>query len=347
MRVAILRFSAIGDVALCVPVIRAFQLAHPEVEITMVSRKMLKPLFAPLNIRFLEADFKGRHKGNKGLLRLYRDIKKTAKPDVVIDLHSVLRTHILKSFFRLANTPVFTINKGRKGKKQLTRYPDKILSQQSHTTDRYAKVFREAGFPFHWDKSQPPVLDYKSEAAEKELQKLQSYPSLIGVAPLAGFPGKTWPLNKMRQLIESISDPGHAIVLFGGPEDLTYLEKLRGDNSHVYIMAGKLKFDGEIAFMRRLSLMIAMDSSNMHLATLAGIPVVSIWGATHSLAGFGPLGNNAQYKAEIPIAELNCRPCSVFGKKPCFRKDYACLNQLGAETVLNKVNAALNQTGQG
>ena len=50
--------------------------------------------------------------------------------------------------------------------------------------------------------------------------------------------------------------------------------------------AGNLTLDEELALMSRLDLMIAMDSSNMHMAALSGTKVISIWGGTDPLTGF-------------------------------------------------------------
>ena len=77
--------------------------------------------------------------------------------------------------------------------------------------------------------------------------------------------------------------------------------------------------------MSHLDVMLSMDSANMHLASLTGIPVVSVWGATHPMAGF--LGYNQDPENVIQI-DLECRPCSIYGNKPCQRGDYACLQNI-------------------
>ena len=90
--------------------------------------------------------------------------------------------------------------------------------------------------------------------------------------------------------------------------------------------------------MSHLEVMLSMDSANMHLASLTGIPVVSVWGATHPLAGF--MGWNQSKDNAIQV-DLDCRPCSIFGQKPCKRGDYACLNQIKPETIVEKINTLL------
>ena len=107
------------------------------------------------------------------------------------------------------------------------------------------------------------------------------------------------------------------------------------------MVAGRLKLEQELALMSHLKLMVSMDSANMHLASLAGTPVVSIWGATHPLAGF--MGWNQRTEWAVQADSLPCRPCSIFGNKPCLRGDYACLTGLKAEDILCKINLILNK----
>ena len=91
--------------------------------------------------------------------------------------------------------------------------------------------------------------------------------------------------------------------------------------------------------MSHLDVMISMDSSNMHLASLTDTPVVSIWGATHPFAGF--LGWRQTTDNAIQIS-LDCRPCSIFGNKPCLRGDYACMQNIAPETIVEKVKSIIN-----
>src|SRR5690606_4511860 len=98
--------------------------------------------------------------------------------------------------------------------------------------------------------------------------------------------------------------------------------------------------------MRRLDVMVAMDSLNMHLAALLGVPVISIWGPTHPFSGFGPYGQGNEAIVQVPVAELECRPCSIFGNKPCFRKDLACMNRITPETVHARIRGRLKGSDQ-
>jgi putative ADP-heptose--LPS heptosyltransferase len=104
-------------------------------------------------------------------------------------------------------------------------------------------------------------------------------------------------------------------------------------------MIGKLNMRTELNLMSHLDVMLSMDSANMHLASLVNIPVVSIWGATHPYAGF--MGWK-QLPVNTVQLDLSCRPCSVYGQKPCWRGDYACLRDIKPEQVIAKIEGIVD-----
>ena len=86
-----------------------------------------------------------------------------------------------------------------------------------------------------------------------------------------------------------------------------------------------------------------MDSGNMHMASLTGTPVVSVWGATHPYAGFMGWGQRMEDSVQI---DLPCRPCSVYGNKPCLRNDYACMQNIAPEQIVAKVTNVITRGSQ-
>ena len=95
-----------------------------------------------------------------------------------------------------------------------------------------------------------------------------------------------------------------------------------------------------LVLMSHLDVMISMDSANMHFASLVNTPVVSIWGATHPYAGFMGWGQKPHNAVQIDLA---CRPCSIFGNKPCLRGDLACLRTISPEMVYERVKRVLSK----
>ena len=329
-KLLIIRFSALGDIAMAVPIVHDLATQHPDLDITMLSRDMAKPLFErlPNNVHFFAADLKGRHKGLLGLCRLWRDARLNDF-DYIADFHDVLRTWWLRTEGCLHCKKVAKINKGRKGKKALTRQKDKILVQQETSFERYAKVLEQLGFPI---KSQFVKLDY---SAFSETQKAPNE-TWIGIAPFAKHPAKVYPMDKMEEVIKTLSQKENTtIFLFGGgEEEKRKIVDLCDKYPHVQAAQSQQGLKGELALMDQLDVMLSMDSANMHLASLVGTRVVSIWGGTHPYAGF--LGWNQKPNDCLQL-DLPCRPCSVYGNKPCFRGDYACLNGIAPEETLNKL----------
>jgi ADP-heptose:LPS heptosyltransferase len=163
----------------------------------------------------------------------------------------------------------------------------------------------------------------------------------IGIAPFAKHMGKVYPEILMTKVVEILSlDQRYKVFIFGGGLDEqaavnSWIKKYPTIISAI----SKLTIDQQLLLMSQLDIMVSMDSGNMHLASLVGTPVISVWGATHPYAGF--LGWN-QSESNIIQTDLPCRPCSVFGDKPCFRKDYACMYQIKPETIIQKIEENLS-----
>ncbi len=329
-KLLIIRFSALGDIAMTVPVVHDLAVQYPDLDITMLSRPMATPLFErlPKNVHFLAADLNGRHKGLFGLCRLWRDAHLNDF-NYIADFHGVLRTWWLRTEGSLHRQKVAKIDKGRKGKRALTRQKDKVLVQQATSFERYAKVLEQLGFPI---KPQFIKLDY-SDLCERQKQSNENW---IGMAPFAKHPAKVYPMEKLEEVIKTLSQKENTtIFLFGGgEEEKRQIAELCAKYPNVQPAQSQHGLKDELALMGQLDVMLSMDSANMHLASLVGTRVVSIWGGTHPYAGF--LGWN-QNPSDCIQLDIPCRPCSVYGNKPCFRGDYACMNGITSSQIIEKL----------
>lgn len=336
----VIRFSAMGDVALASPIVKRVLEQNEDIEIDFLSKPFFEPLFEKrTKFKFLAPDLKKKHKGLLGLYRLYLGLKKE-KYKAVIDLHSSLRSRIIGAFFRLGGTPVYHIDKGRAEKKQLLTRGAIHYPALPHSSTRYAKVFEKAGLKWAPGGMPMPVLGQLSEPLA-ELLKKKDEQKWIGIAPFAAHLSKEWPLNRVQQLSDKLRQSGHAILWFGaGSREVSIIgDQLYQAGDH--IIAGKFSLEEELYLMRKIDLMICMDSANMHMASISDIPVVSIWGPTHPHAGFWPLYN----KDGMVQVEMEGRPCSIFGKlKNAKAKEVArkSMEAISVEMVLDKVNILLN-----
>ena len=329
-KLLIIRFSALGDIAMTVPVVHDLAVQYPDLDITMLSREMARPLFErmPDNVHFFAADLKGRHKGLFGLCRLWRDVHGNDF-DYIADFHDVLRTHWLRAEGRLHCKKVAKIDKGRRGKKALTRQNNKVFAQRATSFERYAKVLEKLGFPTK------PLFGKLDYSAYCETQKTPG-DTWIGIAPFAKHPAKVYPMEKLEEVIKILSQrESTTIFLFGGgEEEKRKIAELCAKYPNVKAAQSQHGLAGELALMGQLDVMLSMDSANMHLASLVGTRVVSIWGGTHPYAGF--LGWNQKTEDCVQL-DLPCRPCSVYGNKPCLRGDYACMKGIAPSQILEKL----------
>lgn len=340
-----------GDVALVVPVIRSLVHNHKEVEVTMVTRPHFAPFFYDIErVQVFPADVDYTYNGFFGIRDLFRALIKKDSYDVVIDLHDHLRTMMLRTFFRVFFTNVVVFDKGRKQKRAFVRKRNKITDRLPHSVERYRLAFEKAGFPF--DIIPPPYFPlnetlHKDARAWLEQKGLEKKEKWIGIAPFARHATKIWPLENYGLLMDAVLQKAEAkFFLFGGGKrEIKYFESLqRKFGEKCVIAAGELKIRQEIALMKNLDVMLSVDSANMHLAALAGIPVVSIWGGTHPDVGFAPFGKDTSI-IQVSTKDLPCRPCSVYGRESCYVGGFPCLTRITPELIAGRLVQKLTEEG--
>lgn len=344
------RFSALGDVAMTVPVIYSVCRSYPDVRFVMVTRPMMTALFvgAPENLTVVGADVNGKYEGVNGIRVLASDLYSEYRPDVFVDLHNVLRTRLLAIFLRLKGVPSVRIFKPRAKRRALTRRVNKVMLPLTSQRARYREAFFKAGLPcnemfdgLYHGRNSAPEADFAKISAPKPAGE-----KWIGIAPFAAHAGKVYPPDKMEQIVAMFqrdADQGERLWIFlfgGGGEEQAILEGWAAKYPCVQSLAGKrYGFHAELALLNHLDVMLAMDSANMHLAAIAGAPTLSIWGATHPYCGFKGWRQRDDDTIQVPVP---CRPCSVFGDKPCFRGDYICLTAIKPELVYSRMREKLN-----
>ena len=332
--ILVIRFSAMGDVAMTVPVIQQVLQQNPELQITVVSNIFMQPLFQNIDrCNFYAASLKDQHRGITGIFQVCKELKAIYKFDAIADLHNVLRSSLIKLFFIFTKLKMTTLDKGRQEKKVLTRKGNKILQPLTSMHERYAEVFRGLGVTIKLNIKTP--VFYKQQLPQLLESLFDGQHKIIGIAPFAQHEEKMYPLAKMKIVVEKLAAQNNKVLLFGGGKmETDVLQQWANKISGVHNMAGKFSFLDELSIISNVNLMVSMDSANMHLASLFGVKVISIWGATHPFAGFNGWG---QSELNIVQTDLYCRPCSVFGNKPCFRGDHACMNLISEEMIFSKI----------
>ncbi|WP_114753747.1 glycosyltransferase family 9 protein [Flavobacterium glaciei] len=337
-----MRLSAMGDVAMTVPVLRAFVSQYPQVKITVISRPFFKPFFEGIpNLSFFAFDEKDRHKGFLGLLRLFQDLK-GLNIDVFADLHNVLRSKIVRNLFAISGKKTASVDKGRQGKKELTRAENKVFQQLPTMFERHVKVFEQLGFTV--DISHPEFPEKAVLSPEILVLIGTNHQKLIGIAPFAQYESKVYPLDLMQEVIDKLAlDTTHTILLFGGgKKEIELLDSLSANKENVLNMAGQLKLQQELQLISNLDVMLSMDSGNAHIAAMLGVKVISLWGATHPYAGFSPFNQPLENALVSDRNQFPKLPTSVYGNKKVAGYEDV-MRTILPETVVAKIkNVLLN-----
>lgn len=330
MNVLILRLSALGDVAMTIPAIYSVARSFPEHHFIVVTSAFTARLFItpPANVEVVALS-KDESRGWMGTFRLLRRLS-ALHVDAVADLHNVLRSWFVDIFFRLHFKPVAILDKHRSERRA-------ILHDHACTatpfTQRYFDVFARLGL-----KTEPRFTTLF-------LNSLPSLPSglpakatevWVGIAPFARYRSKTYDVAQMREVVSMLAArPRARIFLFGarGTEE-KMLTEWAGKTENVFVVAGRLQLEEELALMAHLDTMLTMDSANMHLASLVGTRVVSLWGGTTPACGFLGYGQRLE---DALVAGLSCQPCSIAGSDSCPLGHMHCTKGVKPEAIVQKL----------
>lgn len=331
-RLLVVRFSALGDVAMTLPAIYSLARQYPSLEIDVLTSPFMAQLFIgrPANVRVLTADFKGEYRGARGIVRLLRMLGQQ-RYDCVADLHNVLRSWWIDLYFRLLGRRVEMVDKQRVGRRAVLRGGE---SRQMNFVDRYAGVFARLGYPVR--------LDFRSLfAGEEPSTPIEVCHPAVGIAPFARYMTKIYPLEQMREVVRMLTGQGVHVYLFGGRgREAEVLGQWQRDCENCTSLAGRYKLSEELALMSRMDAMVSMDSANQHMASLVGAKVLSLWGGTTPACGFAPYGQSPESSLWLG---LPCQPCSIAGGKSCPEGHFRCMRDLAPEHIVQKIKELINR----
>ena len=319
--VLVYRLSALGDVAMTIPPIYSCAKTWPHVTFHIVTSAFCTQLFinAPANTVM--------HPVEKGTStwQLLKQLNQLPV-DAVADLHNVLRSWTVDAWFLLKCKKVRMMNKMRNERKA-------ILRRKQHTTRpitlRYFDVFERLGLP-----CEPCFDSVFSALPPLPIDMEKGSERWIGIAPFARYDTKTYPLDKMQEVVRLLAArSGCRLFLFGsrGEQADTLVRWQHLSPTNIHNVAGRFSLKEELALMAHLDTMISMDSANMHMASLVRTRVISIWGSTTPSCGFMGWGQRVE---DTMFLGLSCQPCSIGGTNDCQHNSFECMKRLPPEVVV-------------
>ena len=313
MKILVIRFSSIGDIVLCSPVLRSLHQAFPSTEIHFLAKKKFYGLLE------FNPHLKKIHALDGALANIRKQLE-SENFDLIIDLHHSLRSRWLCF---LLGKPVLSVEKRSFDKWLLVRFGWDRLGQE-HVVDRYLKTIEPLGiqadnkglefFPCDCEKPEEEELP---EFIRKEKYAVFS----IGGTHFT----KRMPTGKWNELLSQMAGP---VVIAGGKEDMEAAAVIEKSGlqagKKVFNACGKFSLGGTSHLIRNSSLVISHDTGLMHIAAAFKKPVVCIWGNTVPAFGFSPWRTS---HFNLEVQNLNCRPCSRIGSAACPKGHFNCMNQ--------------------
>lgn len=158
-------------------------------------------------------------------------------------------------------------------------------------------------------------------------------------------PGSVWKTKQWteegyidigRRLIER----GFQVVVTGTREEADLCDRIAlaiGEGAKS--LAGETTLLETVHEIAKAQIAVVNDSGGMHLASVAGTPVVAIFGPTVLDFGYRPWSNRSRVVEPGP---LECRPCGLHGAQVCPVGTHICMKGTSGERVWREICALLS-----
>jgi ADP-heptose:LPS heptosyltransferase len=314
LKILVVRFSSIGDIVLTTPVVRMLK-KQLNAQVHFLTKSAYVSLLK--NNPYIDSVYQIQN----SITEVIPDLKKE-KYDYVIDLHSNLRTQILK--FRLG-VAAKSFNKLNMEKFMLTNFKLDNMPK-IHIVDRYLETVKHLGI-----KNDNQGLDFFLSANDK--LDISIFPKNYIVFVIGGqHATKILPNEKIISIIKKVNKP---VLLIGGPEDAHKGEEIAKACDKVVNTCGKYSILQSASLVQQATMVITHDTGMMHIAAAFNKKIYSVWGNTVPEFGMYPYLESEQSK-RIEVKGLNCRPCSKIGYDKCPKGHFKCMQEIDENLFLSE-----------
>lgn len=337
----------IGDLILSIPLFKRIREKKPHAPLFVVTRRGLGQFLKDLKIidGFFEID--------KGSGRSYGELAEklsSVRFDWIVCPHQSVRTALFvwrlqadvkMGFMEWWNGIVFT---DRTEKNPALPDPLRQLSLLRPVDLELANLFRSAKFePLNepGKDGMLPALSPWMELGHRERILEWADPFMLKAPYVCIFPGSVWATKRwteqgFAELGNTLMRQGNRVVWMGAKDEIALCASLEKQVPGSQSLAGKTSLTHTLSVLARANAVVSNDSGGQHLATLAGVPVVSIFGPTVLSLGFRPWTSQG---AIVERIGLQCRPCGKHGHKKCPIGTHECMKSVGAQRVYDALVA--------
>ena len=170
------------------------------------------------------------------------------------------------------------------------------------------------------------------------LAKNEIASGFVHIHPTSRWMFKTWPAERVAQLIDGLEGEGRRVVLTAAPAqpELAMIARITAMCATRPVnFSGQLTLKELAALTRRAALFVGVDSAPMHISASQGTPTVALFGPSGEIE-WGP------WKVAHRIVVSNLHPCRPCGQDGCGgSKVSECLTTLPVARVLEAAHSLL------
>jgi heptosyltransferase-2 len=152
------------------------------------------------------------------------------------------------------------------------------------------------------------------------------------IAPGSVWATKMWRTEYYKDLCLKLCRENF-VILIGGVDERKLCSTLSEGHEFVYNAAGETSLWESAELLASADQVLTNDSGAMHLASLSGVPTLSIFGPTVLEQGYRPWNNQAR----TIESDIYCRPCGRHGARKCPLGNHACMKLVTSDNVLKEI----------
>ena len=142
-------------------------------------------------------------------------------------------------------------------------------------------------------------------------------------------------ISSVKATEECFEKTSRAIFKFNMAFDDAVLEPIaKGYNNKIINISGKTSLRQSLSVISNASFVVGGDTGMIHAAEALSKHVVAIFGPTNKLTGGGLFSNLSK---EIHSSDIWCKPCSINGSFPCYRKKQYCMTEIDDGVILRSI----------
>jgi lipopolysaccharide heptosyltransferase II len=321
-------------VVMVTPALRRLRNAYPGARLTFIGQPFAWELLhsGDLVDEVLVYDKRGEDSGNAGFLRLAHRMR-PKDFDAAFIFHRSFGSALAAL---LARAPV-RVGYRHEMRDSLLTHPVREHEVPSHIILENLELLDAVGI--RGDETPVEIAVDTTHEAAYIIQlgaRLEGKPVVV-ICPNGGWPTKTWRSQHINQFLDMYGVGEVTFVLVGVSGDERFASEIYSVNNDVLNLVGRTTIRELVYILRRADVVVAPDTSTVHLATAVGTPVVALFGPTSS----DRCGPQEGSKSSVLYGKVNCLKCY---HKKC-TKDPFCMDTIAPEEVKAEVDRYLALRG--